>query len=333
MRKIFPQKTKTDHYTGANQPYHPCCAGEVGSPGCTTVDNHVFKVTNPARLAAVLQFINTPENCNPSKDRDGNNVAGITFDCEMGYTVFGLELIRMTVVSWPAGSPLVDVLVRPLGTVLDLNTRFSGVSPDQLANAEPFNEAQPFTDTLRIVPNPQAARTLLLSYVKPSTPVIGHAIDNDLNVIRLCHPTIIDTILLYPHPRGLPFRLGLKALSARILKRNIQIGGAAGHDSLEDARATGDLVRAKVGEKWKLLRYKGWSIRDDKLCPPEGSDASTQQAIDELVVQVLGSAPTGAAAGKKRKHDEASLSEGISLADYLKRSQEGVKLAESTTSE
>ncbi|KAK4975708.1 hypothetical protein LTR28_008732, partial [Elasticomyces elasticus] len=47
-------------------------------------------------------------------------------------------------------------------------------------------------------------------------------------------------------------------------------GGAAGHDSLEDARATGELVRWKVGRVWMDLRREGWRIVGGRLLGPEG---------------------------------------------------------------
>lgn len=254
-KKVFPTRQKTDHYTGGNDPFYPCCMERVGSPGCTTIEDHVFKASSPARLAAVLPFITTPDNPNPAKDSKGRPVGAVCFDCEMCYTVFGLELIRLTAISWPENEMLLDVLVRPLGTVIDLNSRYSGVWPEHFADAIPYEtwKAQQQTTTpptsspLPIVPSPACARALLLTYLAPSTPLIGHAIDNDLNATRLCHPSIIDTILLYPHPRGLPLRNGLKKLAGKFLEREIQNGGERGHDSLEDAVATGDLVRVRVG--------------------------------------------------------------------------------------
>jgi hypothetical protein len=259
----------------------------VGAAGCTENEDHVFKTTSPSRLAAVLPFITTPENNNPSRGRDGKVVKAITFDCEMGYTVYGMELIRLTAVSWPDNKDLLDVLVRPLGAVIDLNSRFSGVFPEHFRDAIPYDEWRPSVasiskvtkqdaattttpDNLPIVDSPTRARNLLCSFLTPTTPLLGHAINNDLNAVRLCHPTIIDTIVLYPHPRGLPMRLGLRALSQRILNRAIQNGGARGHDSREDAVTTGDLVRVKVGEKWRQMRATGWKLENGKVIPPVG---------------------------------------------------------------
>jgi hypothetical protein len=309
-RKVFPPRQKTDHQTGSQQAYYPCCMETVGAAGCTENDDHVFKTTSPSRLAAVLPFITTPENDNPSRGRDGKVVKAVTFDCEMGYTVYGMELIRITAVSWPDNKDLLDVLVRPLGAVIDLNSRFSGVFPEHFRDAIPYDDWTPSAassskvsdqdvvitttpDNLPIVDSPSRARSLLCSFLTPTTPLLGHAINNDLNAVRLCHPTIIDTIVLYPHPRGLPMRLGLRALSQRILNRAIQTGGARGHDSREDAVATGDLVRVKVGEKWRQMRATGWKLVDGKIIPPLG-----RQQIDEG-----NGSGASAAVGDKRKRE------------------------------
>ncbi|KXL51245.1 MAG: hypothetical protein FE78DRAFT_136215 [Acidomyces sp. 'richmondensis'] len=308
-KKIYPQRTKAD--IGPREAYYPCCHELVGSVGCTVAEWHVYKAATPARLAAVMPFINTPENGNPMKDKHGRRVEAVAFDCEMGYTTLGLELIRLTAVSWPHGEALLDCLVRPLGTVLDLNSQFSGVWPEDMANAVPYTSKDgilspipppqpdgsssssppPPSPALPMAKSPQQARALLCAFLTPSTPLIGHAIENDLNATRLCHPTIIDTAIIFPHFRGLPFRYGLKMLSYKHLGRNIQQEGAGrGHDSLEDARATGDLVRWNVKERWNILKAQGWHFSDGKLAPPPlgpGKKGEVEIA-DELLQKALG---------------------------------------------
>jgi DNA polymerase III epsilon subunit-like protein len=178
--------------------------------------------------------------------------------------------MRLTAISWPQHKPLVDVLVRPIGHVLDVNTRFSGITKEQFLNAQPYDPAdpKPRRNDLRIVESPYVARDLFLSYVTTTTPVLGHALENDLNTLRIIHPNIIDTVLLFPHKRGLPLRLGLRALAKEKLDIDIQQAGAAGHDSFEDARTTGELIRFKVAEKWRQLKHDGWRIHDDGVYPP-----------------------------------------------------------------
>jgi RNA exonuclease 1 len=263
-KRIFGRKAKR------GEPSEPtrlgCCNEAVGSPGCTEHPTHVFKASDPRRLALAMPYIETPEN-----DQVQSHAA-VTFDCEMGYTTLGLEVIRLTVLSWPQYKVLVDVLVQPLGHVLDLNTRFSGVTPEAFLEAKPYDSSnsKPNRFDLRKVESPYAARDLFLSHVSPTTYVIGHAIENDLNVIRLVHPTpaVIDTMFLYPHTQGLPYRNGLKNLAKNHLDMAIQQGGAAGHDSYEDAKTTGELVRAKIAAEWSRKKADGWVITDHGVSPP-----------------------------------------------------------------
>jgi hypothetical protein len=270
-RYHWARSTRPPNRAGNVAATYPCCNKNVGSVGCAEADSHVFKVTDKKRLATVLQFEHTPPNANPLQ-------FPVSFDCEMGYTTLGLEVIRVTAVSWPEGKPLLDVLVRPFGEILDLNTRFSGVSIKQFTEAPEYDFATPNpvpepTDSngppvLQKVSSPIAARQLLFHLISPETPLIGHAIDNDLNTLRIIHPVIIDTVLLYPHPKGLPIKYGLKTLASMHLNRHIQASGEIGHDSNEDAVATGDLVTVKVREKWKRMKGEGWGFQEGVLVAP-----------------------------------------------------------------
>jgi RNA exonuclease 1 len=262
------ERKKTDFATGTERSsVYICCNQPQGTLGCTAGDTHVYKIHGPNRLASVLQFVHTPVNQNAKKD------LAVAFDCEMAWTTYGLELIRLSATFWPQGDALIDVLVKPYGEILDLNTRFSGITAEQYANAMPYDPGNkgdippPISSstqptTLHIVPSPAAARALLLSNITTTTPLIGHALDNDLNVLRLIHPTVVDTSLLFSHPAGLPIRYGLKNLVNKFLNREIQTAGDAGHDSLEDSRATGDLVRWKISRDWIWLKQEGWMAKD-----------------------------------------------------------------------
>lgn len=263
---------------------YKCCGEAVGdSAGCFTQDYHVYKTSDANTLAAVLNFEQTPKNQNIPADK------AVGFDCEMAYTVHGLELIRLTAVSWPDGGELLDVLVQPLGEILDLNSRYSGVWPDDMARAKPWTSVEdslPPTTTdrgsgsedgevrkkdLRIVSSPETARSLLFSLIAPTTPLIGHGLENDLNAVRIVHPTLVDTALLYPHKAGLPYRNGLKHLMDYHLNRKIQQETGpkvVGHDSAEDARAAGELVRLKVSVEWPKMQRAGWEIEGGDLVKP-----------------------------------------------------------------
>lgn len=255
-----------------------CCRQKVGqSSGCVTCENHVYKVSEAKRLAAIWQFVETP---GPQKsiaedEAERSIERAICLDCEMCFTTLGTELIRVTATAFPSGEVVVDALVRPKGGILDLNSRFSGVFPKHIMNAQPYSE-RPYPptptssdslinpssatpddaeeeeeDALAILPSPEAARSLLLSYIDSETPILGHGLENDLNALRLCHRTIVDTIILFPHQRGLPLRNKLKWLVEKHLGRMIQVEGDSpqGHDSKIDARCAGELVRSIIKEE------------------------------------------------------------------------------------
>lgn len=296
-KRIFPKKAKN----AVPEPTrYTCCNEPLGSPGCTTHDTHVYNIKDAKRLSLMMPFIETPEN-----DKAPPNTA-VCFDCEMGYTTNGLELLRLTVISWPTHKALIDVLVRPLGHLLDVNTRFSGVTAEQFVNAKPFDpeNPKPIRNDLRIVESPYIARDLFLSHVSPTTPVLGHALENDLNTIRLIHPTIVDTVLLYPHRQGLPMRHGLRFLAKSNLGIEIQQGGATGHDSFEDARTTGELIRHKIAEKWKVMKSDGWVIHDDGVLPPMPTTTPPPQAPPvPSMVPVFTEVMPGGKTAEKRKFE------------------------------
>jgi RNA exonuclease 1 len=130
--------------------------------------------------------------------------------------------------------------------------RFSGITEKMLA---------PVTTTL-----PDIQRKLL-EILHPRTILIGHSLNSDLTALRVTHPFIIDTAVIYPHPRGPPLKSSLKWLAQRYLNREIQkghgtTGPGAGHDSIEDARTCLDLVKQKCekGKEWGTSDAQGENI-------------------------------------------------------------------------
>lgn len=107
----------------------------------------------------------------------------------------------------------------------------------------------------------------LLEILHPRTILVGHSLNSDLTALKITHPFIIDTALIYPHPRGPPLKSSLKWLAQRYLNREIQkghgtTGPGAGHDSIEDARTCLDLVKQKCekGKEWGTSDSQGENI-------------------------------------------------------------------------
>lgn len=289
-RLYFPEPPRGDVFIVKK--YRCCNEDAAESKGCAKTQHHVFKISDPKRLASLWNFAQTPANDSPHVKK------AVAFDCEMGYSVHGMELVRLTATSWPDGAELVDVLVQPFGEIIDLNSKYSGVFPEDLARAVPWREnwtpppQRPGErKILQKVSSPQAARDLLFSFINPDTVLIGHGLENDLNVTRIIHPKIVDTILLYPHKRGLPIRTSLKALMLFCLNRRIQVDTGEGHDSAEDARAAGDLVRLKVQKEWTLMQTNGWKVVDAVIQRPGWKPPAPPLSSEDSVDKKDGGAP------------------------------------------
>ncbi|KFY45357.1 hypothetical protein V495_03031 [Pseudogymnoascus sp. VKM F-4514 (FW-929)] len=172
--------------------------------------------------------------------QQGSITAGrevIAMDCEMCMTgEREFSLTRISLVAWD-GTVTLDELVKPDKPIIDYVTQYSGITEEML---------RPVTTTLHDI------QQKLLKILTPRTILIGHSLNADLNALKLTHPFIIDTSLLYPHPRGTPLKSSLKYLAKKYLGREIQKAGAAGHDSTEDARTCLDLVKQKCekGPQW-----------------------------------------------------------------------------------
>ncbi|KAJ8278556.1 hypothetical protein GJAV_G00088870 [Gymnothorax javanicus] len=214
---------------GGWETQYSCCSGSVGSPGCQVAKQHV----QDGRKEALESFVQTFEKPLPA---DGD--AGVyALDCEMCYTKQGLELTRVTVINSEL-RVVYDTFVKPESKVVDYNTRFSGVTAEDLENT---------TISLRDI------QAVLLSMFSADSILIGHSLESDLFALKLIHSTVVDTAIVFPHRLGLPYKRALRNLMADYLKRIIQ-DNVEGHDSSEDASACMQLMIWKIREDSKVKR-------------------------------------------------------------------------------
>lgn len=198
-----------------------CCSQPVGeSQGCKILPHHVFKAAEPLELHELIPFRKTPEAKESRKQIVG-------MDCEMGYTTKGMEVIRVTIMDFFTGSVLFDEVVKPSGTIIDLNTQWSGV--DNIPNSSMSLE--------------NVYDVILGTVIDEETIIVGHGLENDLNVLRLIHHNVVDTAILFP--KSLTRKYGLKDLAFQFLDRKIQ-GGE--HSSEEDSLAAIDIIKAYIAK-------------------------------------------------------------------------------------
>ncbi|XP_069341791.1 RNA exonuclease 5 [Eulemur rufifrons] len=158
-----------------------------------------------------------PTKCNGSIT-DNSPLFGL--DCEICFTSKGRELTRISLVA-EGGCCVMDELVKPDNKILDYLTSFSGITKKIL---------NPVTTKLKDV------QRQLKALLPPDAVLVGHSLDLDLRALKMIHPYVIDTSVLYVREQGRRFKL--KFLAKAILGPD-----RVGHDATEDARTTLELAR------------------------------------------------------------------------------------------
>jgi RNA exonuclease 1 len=197
---------RSGYRRGHSDNYYYCCqspAGVLGN-GCCYADYHVTDYIDYENLVGYVTTMKKDESyvCT-SKDM-------FALDCEMCYTVCGLELTRVTIVNFEE-KVVYDKLVMPQNRVIDYNTRYSGITESSLKSSNALS-----------LPEIQA---VLLSMFHSRTILIGHSLESDLKALKLIHSSVIDTSVLYPHKMGPPKKRALKTLCIEHLKKIIQEDG------------------------------------------------------------------------------------------------------------
>ncbi|KAI5966784.1 REX3 [Candida pseudojiufengensis] len=206
--------------------YFDCCMAPPDSQTpCDSSEHHVFQITSPEEKQSILPYKYTSD---LFKSKGKYEVLGI--DCEMGFTTKGFELMRITAVDYFTLKTVLDIYVLPFGEVVDLNTRYSGISKID-------DKFMSYDQSMK----------KLGAIMGKDTILIGHGLENDMNTMRLIHNNIIDTSILYPKFETSPtFRLSLKDLAFKYLSKNIQVGE---HDSAEDSIAAIEIVKFHINKK------------------------------------------------------------------------------------
>ncbi|RII06027.1 hypothetical protein CUC08_Gglean009242 [Alternaria sp. MG1] len=139
----------------------------------------------PGELDRLHQIHETPRS---HPDRATSVKFAVAIDCEMGTARNGdSELIRLSAIDYLTGEVLINNLVKPDQPMLHLNTKWSGVTWDQM------NEAVRKKTTLK---GKSGARRLLWKFVGPDTVLVGHSVHNDLKALKLIHPRVVDSYVV-----------------------------------------------------------------------------------------------------------------------------------------
>ncbi|CCX06536.1 Similar to RNA exonuclease 3; acc. no. Q5AL29 [Pyronema omphalodes CBS 100304] len=231
-------------------------------PGCNPLDKHTFE--DLEGLAANFDFIETPAPITGTPKRKA-----VVLDCEMGGSRFGRsELIWVTVVDFYTGEDLVHDFVKPSTVIVDWRTQYSGVSEKMANGLEAKNH---------FINGWQQARELLLQHIDSDTIIVGHALNNDLDQLRLIHHRVIDTALTIPRIMGK--KHSIQCLSLELLSKAVQ-NGTNGHDCLEDTLSARELLIWYLRHPDEVLDRTHQNLR-------EYAEANAEAAIRKATLAAL----------------------------------------------
>ncbi|CUM63913.1 uncharacterized protein PRCAT00001501001 [Priceomyces carsonii] len=187
-------------------------------------------------------------------------------DCEFCLSSNGDVVTRVSLLD--ENGVVFDDLVQPSEEIIDYKTKYSGITEDILKGA-----TTSFHDV----------RNKILDSVASNDILIGHSLNSDLNALKIIHLNVIDTAVLYEHPRGPPLKPSLRWLAEKYLNRLIQQGEALGdgHSSVEDARACLDLVKLKL-ERGKLF---GKFVNEVSLFSKLNADTSSERVVNATLLE------------------------------------------------
>lgn len=223
-------------------------------------------------------------------------------DCEMCKTSIGAsELTRVSFID-EDGKEFYESLVRPANRIVDYLTQFSGITAEMMKNV---------SKTL------QDVQKDLRNKLPPDAILVGQSLNFDLHALKMMHPYVVDTSILYNLTGTAGTKSKLKILSQKFLKRDIQCS-SGGHNSIEDCTASLELVKLKLskniyfGDQWLQDRrnyYKKMSSKVGIATPEELKSLGGNSGTSEITATLFGHA-------KKRNKKSTIVTNGDHLDNF-----------------
>ncbi|KAH7125234.1 hypothetical protein B0J11DRAFT_527777 [Dendryphion nanum] len=162
----------------------------------------------------------------------------IAIDCEMvgvGHNGSTSEIAHIAAIDVLTREIIIDSLVQPTRSVTDWRTQYSGITKNAMMTAVAQN---------CVLKGWREARAELWKHMDAKTILVGHALQHDLQYLRMQHSRIVDSAILATDAVGPEVRRqwGLKTLCQQLRDKEIQTMKRKGHDPVEDAFAAREVV-------------------------------------------------------------------------------------------
>lgn len=174
-------------------------------------------------------------------------------DCEMCRTVRAEnELARVSIVDENYES-VYETLVRPTNKIVDYLTPWSGITKEMMENVtKTLEEVQ--EDVCNLLPSDAI--------------LVGQSLNCDLNAMKLMHPYVIDTSVIFNLHGERNRKSKLQTLAKTFLDEDIQ-KDQKGHSSIEDSQACLKLTKLKLSKDIYFGDLMLQKVREKKESPEE----------------------------------------------------------------
>jgi DNA polymerase III epsilon subunit-like protein len=150
-----------------------------------------------------------------------------------GVTRGRAEAICICAVDYLTGAVLLNKLVWPAERVVSWRTDIHGITSVAMQAAVSKGQA---------LAGWEGARQELWKLIDDSTILVGHALQHDLEVLRIIHHRVVDSAILAQNAVGPGRQWGLKTLCTQLLQKEIRENDGGVHDCLEDVLATREVA-------------------------------------------------------------------------------------------
>ncbi|KAG9965959.1 hypothetical protein KCU61_g1316, partial [Aureobasidium melanogenum] len=245
---------------------------ESGVKGCSVARNGMHTFGGISHLTSLYGDFEHPPAVYPSSLVSKHRA--IALDCEMagGRIGDGLvhQVIQLTAIDYFSGEVLISALVKPTLDIQQWRTNIHGVSHSMMSKA--VNNGTALKDVFH-------ARELLFSFMNRNTILVGHALHNDLNVLKIAHDRCVDSEILAKaaidrasHNNG----VGLKKLCDTLLGLSVQ--RTTFHSCLEDTFAAREAVIYMVSHPEELSL---WAEAKQKVIDEEAAQRVAAKQVKE----------------------------------------------------
>jgi DNA polymerase III epsilon subunit-like protein len=180
----------------------------------------------------------------------------VVLDCEMAGVAGGAsEVISICAVDYLTGAVLLNKLVCPAGKVTNWRSSIHGITKATMLAAVGSGET---------LAGWNSARQEVWKLIDDSTILVGHALQHDLDALRIIHYRVVDSAILAQNAVGSARQWGLHVLCTQLLHKKIRENSRGLHDCLEDVLATREVALLCTRDKERLRNWAEVAKADEE---------------------------------------------------------------------